>query len=125
MRLKAGLHTYVGTVSVPPRLSALLALKLVPVMIKLEASRKTAPFHRREEGAGGGGRAGGGVGWVCTQFVHGLVRMTICPRIATIPGRRTSGFHQTGRHCLHQARRAVRCSASRMKSELHTSKNRS
>ena len=29
-------------------------------------------------------------------------------------GRSTSGFHQPGRHCLHQARSAVRCSASRM-----------
>ena len=60
-----------------------------------------------------------------TQFVHGRSRMTIAPRILTIPGRSTSGFHQPGRHCLHQARSAVRCSASRMKGELHLSKNRS
>ena len=30
-------------------------------------------------------------------------------------GRRTSGFHQPGRYCLHQARSAGRCSASRLK----------
>ena len=65
----------------------------------------------------------GGGGY--TQFVHGRSRMTIDPRIPTIPGRSTSGFHQPGRHCLHQARSAVRCSASRMKGELHPSKNRS
>ena len=61
----------------------------------------------------------------CTQFVHSRSRMTIDPRIPTLPGRSTSGFHQPGRHCLHQARSAVRYSASRMKGELHPSKNRS
>ena len=34
-----------------------------------------------------------------------------------MPGRSTSGFRRLGRHCLHQARSAVRCSASRMKGE--------
>ena len=58
----------------------------------------------------------------CTQVVHGRSRMTVDPRIPTMPGRSTLGFHQTGRHCLHQARSAVRCSASRMKGELHPSK---
>ena len=29
-------------------------------------------------------------------------------RIPTMPGRSTSGFHQPGRHCLHQARSAER-----------------
>ena len=62
---------------------------------------------------------------VCAQFVHGRSRMTIDPRIPTMPGRSTSGFHRPGRHCLHQARSAVRCSASRMKREPHPSKNRS
>ena len=61
----------------------------------------------------------------CTQCVHGRSRMTIDPRIPTMAGRSTSDFHQPGRHCLQQARSAVRCSASRMKSELHPSKNRS
>ena len=59
-----------------------------------------------------------------TQFVHGRSQLTIDPRIPTVPGRSTSGFHQPGRHCLHQARSAVRCSASCMKGELHPSKNR-
>ena len=38
--------------------------------------------------------------------------MTMDPRIPTTPRRSTSGFHQPGRYCLHQARSAVRCSAS-------------
>ena len=42
-----------------------------------------------------------------------------------MPGRSTSGFHQPGRHCSHQARSAVRCSASHMERELHASKDRS
>ena len=61
----------------------------------------------------------------CTQFVYGRSLMTIKPRIPTLPRRSTSGFHQPGRHCLHQARSTVRCSASRMKGELHSSNNRS
>ena len=65
-------------------------------------------------------RVGGG-----TQFVHGRSRMAIDPRIPTMPERSTPGFHQPGRHCLHQARSAVRCSTNRMKGELHSSKNRS
>ena len=72
-------------------------------------------------GGGGGGRGGGGR----IQCLHGGSRMTINPRIPTIPGRSTSGLHQPDRHCLHQARSAVRSSASRMKGELHVPKNRS
>ena len=53
---------------------------------------------------------------VCAEFVHGRTRMTTDPHIPTLPGRSTPGFHQPGRHCSHQARSAVRCSASRMKS---------
>ena len=53
---------------------------------------------------------GGGV-----YSVHGRSRMAIDSRIPTMPGRRTSGFHQPGRHCLHQARSAVRCSVSSIK----------
>ena len=37
--------------------------------------------------------------------------------------RNALGFHLPGRHCLHQARIAVMCSASRMTSELHPTKN--
>ena len=33
-----------------------------------------------------------------------VVVLTIDPRISTMPGRSTSGFHGPGRHCLHQAR---------------------
>ena len=69
-------------------------------------------------GDGGGGGGGG------AQFVHGRGRVTIDPRIPTMPERSTSNLHQPGRHCLNQARSAVRCSASRMKGELHPSKNR-
>ena len=52
----------------------------------------------------------------CTQFSHDRSLMSIDPRIPTMSGRSTSGFHQPGRHCLHQARSAVRCSASRIHS---------
>ena len=48
----------------------------------------------------GGSRVGMGGG---TQCVHGRSRMTIDPRVPTMPGRSTSCFHQPGRHCLHQA----------------------
>ena len=67
-----------------------------------------------------GGWVGGGY-----SVVHGRSRMPIDPRILAVPGRSTSSFHQPGGHCLNQARSAVTCSASRMKSELHLFKNRS
>ena len=73
----------------------------------------------RRQGTAGEGRGGR------TQFVHGRSRMAIGPRIPTMPGRSTSDFHQPGRHCLHQARSAVSCLASRMKGEPHPSKNHS
>ena len=41
--------------------------------------------------------------------------MAIDSRTPTMPGRSTSGFHRRGRHFLHQARSAVRCSTGRMK----------
>ena len=41
-----------------------------------------------------------------------------------MPGRSMSGFNRLDRHCLHHARSTVRCSASRMKGELHSTKNR-
>ena len=50
----------------------------------------------RDEMIRGGIGGGGG----CTQFVHGRSRMTIDPRIPTMPGRRTSGFYQPDKHCL-------------------------
>ena len=51
--------------------------------------------------------------------MYGRSRMTIEIRIATVPGRSTSGFHQPGRHCLNQARSAVRRSACLMEGEVH------
>ena len=57
------------------------------------------------------------------DLMHGRSRMSIDPRIPTMPGRRMPGFHRPGRHCLHQARSAVRCLVSRMKGELHPAKN--
>ena len=77
----------------------------------------TVPTPNKDTGAGGEGQ-GGGEGWAggdCTQFVRGRSCMNIDPHIPTMPGRSTSGFHQPGRHCLHQARSAVKRSASRMK----------
>ena len=50
---------------------------------------------------------------------------TIDPRIPTVSGRSTWGFHPPGKHCLHQGRSAVVCSASSVKGELHPTKNRS
>ena len=69
-----------------------------------------------------GGVVGGGGGVL--DIIHGRSRMTIDPSIRTMPGRSMSGFRRPGRHCLHQARSAVRCSASRVKGELHRTKNR-
>ena len=42
-----------------------------------------------------------------THVMHGRSRMAVDPRIATMPGRSTSGFHRPGRHCMHQVRSAV------------------
>ena len=52
----------------------------------------------------------GGGGGACVM--HGRSRMTVDPRIPTVPGQSTSGFHRPGRHCSHQGRSAVRCCAS-------------
>ena len=69
--------------------------------------------------------------------MRGRSRMAIEPRKPTIPRRSTQGYHRldrhhqtehagfsptTGRHCQHEARSAV-SSASRMKGELHLTKN--
>ena len=35
--------------------------------------------------------------------MHSRSRMTIDPSIPTAPGRNTAGFHQPGRHRVHQA----------------------
>ena len=55
--------------------------------------------------------------------MHGRIRITIDPRITTMPGWSTWGFHRPGTHCLHQAQIAVRYWAIRMKGKLHASKN--
>ena len=61
----------------------------------------------------------------CTRVMHGLrSRITIDPRIPTMPGRSTSGFHRRGTVFLYQARNAVRCWASPVTGELHPTKNR-
>ena len=71
-------------------------------------------------------REGGGGGGVLDRrnvldLMLGRSRMTIDPRIPTMPGRSASGFHRPGRHLLAPsfAKRKVRCSASRLKGELH------
>ena len=39
-----------------------------------------------------------------THVMHGRSRMIMNPRIPTMPGRSSSGFHRPGvKHCLHQA----------------------
>jgi len=55
---------------------------------------------------------------------HGRSRITRDPRMPTMSGRNTLGFHRPGRPCLHQAQSAVGCWASRMKGELHPTRNR-
>ena len=46
---------------------------------------------------GGGQRERGG--GRCIQFVDGRSRMTVAPRIPTMPGRSTSGFNQADIDC--------------------------
>ena len=58
------------------------------------------------------------------DLMHGRSRMIIDPPIPTMLGRSMSVFHRPGKHCLHQARSAVRSPASRMKGEPHPTKNR-
>ena len=72
---------------------------------------------RFQEGLSGG--RGGGY----THFMHNRSICTLNPRIPTMPERSMSGFHPAGRHCVRQAPSAVRHWASRMKGELHPSKN--
>ena len=45
-----------------------------------------------------GEERGGGI----TTAMHDRSRPTIGPRIPTMPGQTTSGFHRPGRLCLHQ-----------------------
>ena len=80
--------------------------------------------HRVQLGLGLVGRGNGYGGGGCTHVKHGRSRTTIDPRSPTMPGRNTSGFQRQGRQCLHQPRNAARCSASRIKGELHATKIR-
>ena len=52
-------------------------------------------------------RSNAETGAECTHAMHGRSRMTIYPRISTMPGRSTSDFHRQGRRCLRQARGAM------------------
>ena len=58
------------------------------------------------------------------DVMHDRSRMTISLLFPTMPARSMPGLYRPGRHCLHKARSAVRCHASRMKVELHLTKNR-
>ena len=41
--------------------------------------------------------------------MHGRCRMTIDPRLPSMPGWSVSDFHRSGRHCLHQAGGGTGC----------------
>ena len=56
---------------------------------------------------------GGGGGRVLV-ITHGRSRITVDPRVPSMPGRSTSGFHRPGRQGEHQARTAVRCGIARL-----------
>ena len=77
--------------------------------LALGISQELGPKVRNAVGGAGG-----------TQFVYDRSRMTIDPRIPT-----EHVEFSPARQTLHQARSAVRCSASRMQGELHPSKNHS
>ena len=65
----------------------------------------------------------GGMEEGCARAMHGRGRRIIDPRLLTMLRRSAPGFHRPGRHCLHQARSAVRCWSSRMKGALHPTEN--
>ena len=71
---------------------------------------RSVPLKRRACKGGGGG----------THIMRGR---SLSDHKPSHPYNAMSGFRRPGRRCLHQARSAVRCSASRMKSELHPAKN--
>ena len=61
------------------------------------ARKKKVDYCVFQTASEGGGHGGG------THVMHGRSCKTIDPRIPTMPGRITSGFHRPGRHCFHQA----------------------
>ena len=68
-----------------------------PELLRLADNRHSVLKSDSDRSAKG---ARGGEGRGCTQFVHCRSRMTIDPPIPAMPGRSTSGFHQSGRHLL-------------------------
>ena len=137
-------YTSIGTCVLFPRIAIVCFLSLyqnsprfhIRLLIREEGGGKKFTFLSNSEGActhfmhtqlwsyehlRGRGEGGGGV---CSILMHGRSGMTIDPRIATMPGRIMSDSHRPGRHCLHRARSAVVCSASRVKGGLHPTKNR-
>ena len=50
-----------------------------------------------------------GVGGGVLDIMHDRSRVTMDPRIPTMPGWGVWDCRRRGRHCLHQARSAVRC----------------
>ena len=50
---------------------------------------------------------GMGGGWGCVPVMHGRSRMTIDPRIPTMPVGSTSGFDRPSRHCFEGGRTAA------------------
>ena len=98
-----------------PRVNAILAARR-----RLEENIDSARIYSLGNDIKKGSGEGDGL-----NAMHGRIRLTIDPRIPIMPGRSTTGFHRRDRHCLHQARGAVRCSASRIKGGLHAARNRS
>ena len=60
---------------------------------------------------------------LCAHFMRSRSRKTVDPLIPTMPGGSTSNFHRPGGHRAHQPRSTVRFSASRVKGEVHSTKN--
>ena len=74
-------------------------LKLLEAQLQDEEDLFLKEGQGRGKGAGEEGKVGG-----VLDIMHDLSRMTIDPRIPTMPGRSTSGFHRPGRCCLlHQS----------------------
>ena len=121
------LQVYVMNVHVHSACACVSVCVVVFVTYRLPLLDVSSCLAAAYDGWSGGVYGGEGGGVLNRRNVldpmHGRSRMTIDPRIP-MPGRSMSGFHRPGRHCLRQARSAVRCLASRMKSELHPSKNR-
>ena len=90
---------------------------VVVVAVALEARGRG---EREETRRGGGSVCVGGARFMRTRSLK-----AIDTRIPTMPGWFTCGFRRLliDRDRLHQARSAVRCLASRMKGELHPTKN--